>query len=84
MKKDMNWREYEDESNPLVPHEIVKHIHTALKTFTASEQSPAMPARAKPMNPAGGANEGWARKPMNRPKGTHALQGGKEVGRVLN
>jgi len=63
LRREMNWREYEDKSNPLVPHEIVKHIHTALKTFTASEESPAMPARAKPMNPARGANEGWARKP---------------------
>jgi len=36
----------------------VKYIHAALKTFTASEQSPAMLARGKPMNPARGANEG--------------------------
>jgi transposase, IS605 OrfB family, central region len=58
LRKKMDWREYEGRSNPLVPHEIVKHIHTALKTFTASEQSPAMLARGKPMNPTGEADEG--------------------------
>jgi len=59
MKKDMNWREYEGKSNPLVPHEIVKHIHAALKTFKASlKQSPAVLARGKPMNPTEEANEG--------------------------
>jgi IS605 OrfB family transposase len=63
LSKNMNWRKHEGESNPLVPHEIVNYIHAVLRTFTASEQSPAMPARGKPMNSAGGANEGRARKP---------------------
>jgi IS605 OrfB family transposase len=63
MKKDMNWREYEGRSNPLVPYFMAKILHTTLRTFTASEESPAVLARGKPMNPAGGANEGWARKP---------------------
>ena len=64
MKKNMNWREYEGESNPLIPHPIMQYIHAILKSFTASlEQSPAVLARGKPMTPAGGANEGWARKP---------------------
>jgi hypothetical protein len=44
----------------------VKYIHAVLKTFTASEQSPAMPARAKPMNPTGKANEDLARKPPKK------------------
>jgi IS605 OrfB family transposase len=68
MKKDMNWREYEGRSNPLVPYFMEKILHTTLRTFTASEQSPAMLARGKPMNPARGANEGWARAPP-RPLG---------------
>jgi len=72
LSKNMNWRKHENKSNPLIPYEIVNYIHAALKTFTASEQSPTMPARGKPMNPARGANEGWARKPP-------ALQGGEEV-----
>ena len=63
MKKDMNWREYEGRSNPLVPYFMAKILHATLKEFTASEQSPAVPARAKPMNPTGEADEGWARKP---------------------
>jgi IS605 OrfB family transposase len=63
LSKNMNWRKHEGKSNPLVPYEIVKHIHATLKEFKASEQSPAMLARGNPMNPAREANEGWARKP---------------------
>ena len=66
MKKDMNWRKHEDKSNLIIPYEIVQYLHTTLKEFKASEQSPAMPARAKPMNPAGRADEGWARKPPKK------------------
>jgi len=66
MKLEMNWREYEGKSNPLVPYFMAKILHTTLKKFKASEQSPAMLARGKPMNPAGGANEGWARKPPKK------------------
>jgi len=33
----MNWRVYEDNSNPIIPYEIVKYIHAVLKTFKASE-----------------------------------------------
>jgi len=73
----MDWREYEGNSNPLIPHEIVKHIHAVLKTFKASEESPAVLARGSPMNPAREANEGWARKPP-------ALQGGEEVRNQLS
>jgi IS605 OrfB family transposase len=63
MKLEMNWREYEGKSNSLIPQNIVKYIHAVLKTFTASEESPAVLARGSPMNPAREANEGWARKP---------------------
>jgi IS605 OrfB family transposase len=83
LRKKIDWKGHEGKSNPPVPYFMAKILHTTLKEFTASEESPAMLARGKPMNPARGANEGWARKPP-RPKGTHALQGGKEVGRVLN
>ncbi|PLC68296.1 hypothetical protein B7L70_04000, partial [Vulcanisaeta sp. EB80] len=63
LRKKMNWREY-GKSNPLVPHEIVQYLHATLKEFKASlEQSPAVLARGDPMNPARGADEGWARKP---------------------
>jgi len=64
MKREMGWRKHEDKSNPIIPHPIMQYIHAMLKTFTASlEKSPAVLARGNPMNPAGGANEGWARKP---------------------
>ncbi|PLC67878.1 hypothetical protein B7L70_06440 [Vulcanisaeta sp. EB80] len=76
LNKNMNWREYEGESNPMIPHPIVHHLHATLREFMASlEQSPAVLARGKPMNPARGANEGWARKPP-RPLGRG---GGQEV-----
>jgi IS605 OrfB family transposase len=58
LRREINWREYEGKSNPMIPQNIVQYIHAVLKTFTASEQWPAMLARAKPMNPAGGADEG--------------------------
>jgi len=66
MKREMDWREYEGKSNPLIPYSLVQYIHATLREFKASEQSPAMPARGSPMNPAGGANEGWARKPPKK------------------
>jgi len=62
LRKKIDWKGHEGKSNPLIPYFMAKILHTTLKTFTASEESPAMPARAKPMNPAGGANEGWARE----------------------
>jgi len=34
-------------------YETVSHLWTHLKTFTASEESPAVLARGKPMNPTG-------------------------------
>ena len=79
MKREMNWREYEDESNPIIPYEIVTLLQHIMENAKASlEQSPAVLARGKPMNPAGGANEGWARKPPTL-KGEGSLQGGKEA-----
>ncbi|MFP3174568.1 MAG: zinc ribbon domain-containing protein [Vulcanisaeta sp.] len=66
LRKRMDWREYEGKSNTTIPYSIVQYLHAMLKTFTASEQWPAVLARAKPMNPARGANEGWARKPPKK------------------
>jgi IS605 OrfB family transposase len=54
MKQEMNWRKHEGESNPIIPHPIMQYLHAMLKTFTASEESPAVLARGKPMNPARG------------------------------
>ena len=75
MKKNMNWREYEGSSNPLVPYFMAKILHTTLKEFTASEQSPAVLARGKPMNHHRIQNEGGGEET------SHALlrQGGGQV-----
>jgi len=67
LRREINWREYEDKSNPLVPHEIVTLLQHIMENTKASlEQSPAMLARGKPMNPAGRADEGRARKPPKK------------------
>jgi IS605 OrfB family transposase len=73
LNKNMNWRKHEGKSNPIIPYEIVQYLHTTLKEFKASEQSPAMLARGKPMNPAREANEGWARKPPKKREGVSPL-----------
>jgi IS605 OrfB family transposase len=63
MRKRMGWREYEGKSNPLIPQNIAQLLWLLMRNARASlKQSPAVLARGKPMNPAGGANEGWARE----------------------
>jgi transposase len=66
LRKNMNWREYEGKSNPLIPHPIVQYLRAILKTFKASEQSPAVLARGKPMNPTGYKMKVTARKPPKK------------------
>jgi len=64
LSRNMNWRKHEGESNLLIPYGIVTLLQHIMENAKASlEQSPAMLARGKPMNPAGGADEGRARKP---------------------
>jgi len=58
LRREINWREYEEKSNPLIPYFMAKILHTTLKEFKASEQSPAVPARGKPMNHHRIQNEG--------------------------
>jgi IS605 OrfB family transposase len=68
--EEMNWNVHEGDSNPIIQYLIVQYLWYVLTIFTASfEQSPAVLARGSPMNPARGANEGWARTPPH-PKGT--------------
>ena len=66
LRKRMDWREHEGKSNTTIPYSIVQYLHAMLKTFTASEEWPAMLARAKPMNHHRIQNEGWARKPPKK------------------
>ena len=64
LRKKMDWGEYKDRHNPLVPYGIAILLQHIMENAKASlEKSPAVLARGKPMNPAGGADEGWARKP---------------------
>jgi IS605 OrfB family transposase len=65
-REKMDWKVHEGDSNPIIPYPIVQYLWYVLTIFTASEQSPAVLARGKPMNPAGGANEGRARKPPKK------------------
>jgi len=69
LSKNMDWRKHEDKSNPLIPYEIVKYMHAILKEFKASEESPAMLARGKPMNHHRIQNEGGGEET------SHALLG---------
>jgi hypothetical protein len=63
LRKKMDWGEYEDRHNPLVPYGIVTLLQRIMRNTRASEESPAVLARGSPMNPAREANESWARKP---------------------
>ncbi|WP_238376004.1 hypothetical protein, partial [Vulcanisaeta sp. EB80] len=54
---------------------LLQHI---MKRIKASEESLAMLARGSPMNPAGGADEGRARKPPT------PFQGREEVSAYLH
>jgi len=58
LNKNMNWRKHEGKSNTIIPYFMAKILHTTLKEFKASEQSPAVLARGKPMNPTEEADEG--------------------------
>jgi transposase len=64
--------------NPLVTWPVARAVWTSLRSLKASDKWPAVLARAAPMTPARGANEGGTRAPP-RPKGTPALQDGEEV-----
>jgi len=59
LRKKMDWRGYESESNPLIPQNIAQLLWLLMRNARASlEQSPAMLARGKPMNHHRIQNEG--------------------------
>ncbi len=58
--------------NPLVTWPVVYAVWTSLRSLKAGGKWPAVLARAAPMTPARGADEGGARAPP-RPRGTPAL-----------
>ena len=63
-------KELAGRKNPLVPWPVVRAVWASLRSLKASPQWPAVLARAASMTPAGGAYEGGARAPVNRPGGT--------------
>jgi len=65
-REKMDWKIHEGDSNPIIPHPIVQYLWYVLTIFTASEESPAMPARGKPMNPTGYKMKVAARKPPKK------------------
>jgi len=50
LRKNMDWRGYESGSNPLMPQNIAQLLWLLMRNAKASEQSPAVLARGKPMN----------------------------------
>lgn len=58
--------------NPIIPRPVAYAVWTSLMALKASPQWPAVLARAAPMTPAQGADEGGARAPPRR-AGTPAL-----------
>jgi IS605 OrfB family transposase len=78
LKRGIVPKEVVRKTNPIIPRPIVHAVWASLKALMASSQWPAVLARAAPMTPARGADEGGTRAPP-RGAGTPALQDGEEV-----
>jgi IS605 OrfB family transposase len=76
-------RDFAKRRNLLVTWPVVYTVWASLWMLKASSQWPVVLARAAPMNPAQGADEGGTRAPMNRPKGNNS-RGGEEVSSSRN
>ena len=80
LKKEIVPREAVGKANHIIPRPIMRAVCASLMALKAGSKWPAVLARAAPMTPAQGADEGGARAPP-RPKETPALQVGEEVSR---
>jgi putative transposase len=69
LKKGIMPKDAAKKRNPLVPWPVVCAVWTSLMALNASGKWPAVLARAAPMTPAQGADEGGTRAPVSRPKG---------------
>jgi putative transposase len=76
LKKGIVPREAVKRANLIAPRPIVHAVWASLGTLKAGDKWPAVLARAAPMTPAQGADEGGTRAPL-RPSGTPAR--GEEV-----
>ena len=63
LKKEIVPREAVGKANPIIPRPIVHAVWASLNRLKASSQWPVVLARAAPMTPAQGADEGRARAP---------------------
>jgi len=66
--------------NPLVTWPVVRAVWTSLMALKAGDKWPAVLARAAPMNPAQGADEGGTRAPVSRPGGGNPRPSGRGGG----
>jgi IS605 OrfB family transposase len=72
LRKKVVPKEVVKKANPIISRPIVHAVWISLMALKASSQWPAVLARAAPMTPARGADEGGTRAPP-RPRGTPAL-----------
>jgi len=79
LKKGIVQKEAVRKTNPIIPQPIIHAVWALLNRLKASPQWPAVLARAAPMTPARGADEGGARAP---PHGAPAP--GEEVSGLLS
>jgi IS605 OrfB family transposase len=79
LRKKVVPKEVVKKANPIIPRPIMHAVWTSLRSLKASPQWPAVLARAAPMTPAQGADEGGTRAP---PHGAPAR--GEEVSVVLS
>ncbi|MFP3251292.1 MAG: zinc ribbon domain-containing protein, partial [Thermoproteus sp.] len=70
LKKEVVPKEAVRRANSIIPRPAAYAVWTSLARLKAGDKWPAMLARAASMTPAGGAHEGGARAPVNRPGGT--------------
>jgi len=78
LKKGIAPKEAVRKMNPIIPRPVAYAVWASLRVLKAGDKWPAVLARAAPMTPAQGADEGRARAPP-RPRATPALQSGEEV-----
>ncbi len=69
LKKGIMPKDVAKKRNPLVPWPVAYAVWASLTRLKASDKRPAVLARAAPMTPAQGADEGGTRAPVNRPSG---------------
>jgi putative transposase len=69
LKKGIMPKDVAKRRNPLVPWPVAYAVWASLARLKAGDKWPAVLARAAPMTPAQGADEGGTRAPVNRPSG---------------